>query len=148
MSTSLESVPLKYRSSSDYLASLPPWRRLLARLNWHPVRETEIETWRLRIETERIRKETEQMRKENERIRKEDALLWKEDALLAKEDALLWKEDALLWKEDRRRRNEDELLERAWLRSRQLNAQIEALFCSDDFCSSQSRTTDGDSPPS
>jgi hypothetical protein len=72
MSISLESVPLKYRSNSDYLASLPPWRRLLARLNWHPVRDIEIETWRIRIEKERLRSEAEQIRKETELLRKEN----------------------------------------------------------------------------
>ncbi|MCX5947940.1 MAG: hypothetical protein NTY67_07095 [Cyanobacteria bacterium] len=64
MSISPESVPLKYRSSSDYLASLPPWRRLLARLNWHPVREIEIETERLKARKLRLRRENELLRQE------------------------------------------------------------------------------------
>ncbi|MFM7085744.1 MAG: hypothetical protein ACKOXO_01960 [Cyanobium sp.] len=92
MSTSLDSVPLKYRSNSDYLASLPPWRRLLARLNWHPVRETEIATWRLRSENAQLKRHN--------------------------------------------------------LRSERLNAQIEALFCSDASSSMPATPTDADSMPS
>jgi hypothetical protein len=41
-------------SRSEYLSTLPPWRRLLARLNWHPVYEIEQETERLRSENERL----------------------------------------------------------------------------------------------
>jgi hypothetical protein len=62
---------LKYRSSSDYLASLPPWRRLLARLNWHPVREIEIETERLKARKLRLRRENELLKQENARWRQE-----------------------------------------------------------------------------
>lgn len=113
MSTSLESVPLKYRSSSDYLASLPPWRRLLARLNWHPVRETEIAIWRVRSEKERLRKETEQIKKETDQLRSENARLRHER-----------------------------------IRRRQLDAQIEALFCSDGSNSTPAPTTDDGSTPS
>lgn len=127
MSVSLESVPLKYRSNSDYLASLPPWRRLLARLNWHPVRDIEIETWRIRIEKERLRSEAEQIRSEAEQIRKETELLRKENKQL---------------------REEHEQREQEWNRWQQLDAQIEALFSSDASCSSQAPTTDDASMPS
>jgi hypothetical protein len=120
MSTSLESVPLKYRSSSDYLASLPPWRRLLARLNWHPVREIEIETWRVRSEKQRLRNEKEQIRKETEQIKKETEQLRSENARLRHER----------------------------IRRRQLDAQIEALFCSDGSNSTPAPTTDDGSTPS
>ncbi len=73
MSTCPESVPLKYRSNSDYLASLPPWRRLLARLNWHPVREIEIETERLKARKLQLRREGEQWRQEAIKRRQLDA---------------------------------------------------------------------------
>jgi hypothetical protein len=127
MSTSLESVPLKYRSSSDYLASLPPWRRLLARLNWHPVREIEIETWRVRSEKQRLRNEKEQIRKETEQIRRETELIKKETDQLRKENEQL-RQERLKWQ--------------------QLDAQIEALFCSDGSCSTPAPTTDDGSTPS
>ncbi len=127
MSTSLESVPLKYRSSSDYLASLPPWRRLLAKLNWHPVREIEIETWRVRIEKERLRRESEQIRNETEQIRKEAEQIRKETEQMRKENERL-RQERLRWK--------------------QLDAQIEALFCSDASCSIPATPIDDGSTPS
>ena len=134
MSICPESVPLKYRSSSDYLASLPPWRRLLARLNWHPVREIEIETERLkvrklqlRIENERIEKEIEQIRSETEQIRSETEQLRRENERLRSENA--------------RSRH-------AALRSEQLDARIEALFCSDGSCSTPALSSDADSTSS
>ena len=127
MSTSLESVPLKYRSSSDYLASLPPWRRLLARLNWHPVREIEIETWRVRSEKERLRSEKQRLRSETEQIKRETELIRKETEQM---------------------RKENERLRQERLRSKRLDAQIEALFCSDGSCSSPTTPTDDGSTPS
>jgi len=36
MPTSWEALPLIYRSKPEFLASLPPWRRLLQNLNLHP----------------------------------------------------------------------------------------------------------------
>ncbi len=36
---------------SEYVSTLPPWRRLLAMLNWRPVYDIEQETKRLRIES-------------------------------------------------------------------------------------------------
>lgn len=111
---------MKYRSSSDYLASLPPWRRLLARLNWHPVREIEIETWRVRIEKERLRRESEQIRKEAEQIKNETEQMRKENERL--------RQERLRWK--------------------QLDAQIESLFCSDASCSIPATPIDDGSTPS
>lgn len=112
MSTSLESpLPSHYRSKQEFLASLPPWRRLLAKLNWHPTiekkvasyaseqrakqlrLETEkikldtekikIDTEKIKIEIEQIRNETEQLRSENERLRREDERLAELDARIA-----------------------------------------------------------------
>lgn len=98
MSTSLESpLPSHYRSKQEFLASLPPWRRLLAKLNWHPTIEKKVasyaseqrakqlrlETEKIKIEIEQIRNETEQLRSENERLRKEDEQLAELDARIA-----------------------------------------------------------------
>lgn len=112
MSTSLESpLPSHYRSKQEFLASLPPWRRLLAKLNWHPTiekkvasyaseqrakqlrLETEkikldtekikIDTEKIKLEIEQIRNETEQLRSENERLRREDEQLAELDARIA-----------------------------------------------------------------
>ena len=134
MSNSQDSVPLKYRSSSDYLASLPPWRRLLARLNWHPVRDTEIEIWRVRSEKERLRSEKEQLRSETERIRKETDQIRKETERIRSETAQM--------------KRENEQRQRDWIRWQQRDAQIEALFCSDGSCSNPATPTDDGSMPS
>ena len=55
MSTSWEPLPSIYRSKQEFLASLPPWRRLLQKLNWHPtidkkVRRYELQQRMLRLE--------------------------------------------------------------------------------------------------
>jgi hypothetical protein len=36
---------------SEYVSTLPPWRRLLATLNWRPVYDIEQRTRQLRIES-------------------------------------------------------------------------------------------------
>ena len=36
---------------SEYISTLPPWRRLLATLNWRPVYDIEQRTKQLRIES-------------------------------------------------------------------------------------------------
>jgi hypothetical protein len=36
---------------SDYVSTLPPWRRLLATLNWRPVYDIEQRTRQLRVES-------------------------------------------------------------------------------------------------
>ena len=109
MSSSQESLlPSHYRSKQAFLASLPPWRRLLAKLNWHPTIESKVQRYALQQqglacekrtrqllhESEQIKKQTEQIRKEVERMRKEDERMRKEDerlaALNARIDALLF----------------------------------------------------------
>ena len=69
-------------SKSEFLSSLPPWRRFLARLNWHPTVDAQInaiesrgETVRLRNESEQVRNEIEQLRRESEQLRIENARL-------------------------------------------------------------------------
>ena len=82
MSTSFGAQLSSSISKSEYLSSLPRWRRWLSRLNWHPVVELEIreiEFERRKIEHEKrmkqleseiaqIEKETEQLQKENVRL--------------------------------------------------------------------------------
>jgi len=50
MSLSFEPLPSIYRSKQEFLASLPPWRRLLQRLNWRPI--IEVHVWRNAIDQE------------------------------------------------------------------------------------------------
>ena len=73
-STSADSRPL---SRSEWVSTLPPWRRLLATLNWRPVYDIEQETERLRIETEQLKKENERLAALNSRM---DALLLSADS--------------------------------------------------------------------
>jgi len=100
-----------YRSKQEFLSSLPPWRRLLAKLNWHPTIEKKVASYaseqrakQLRLESEKIkldtekikrdteqikieivqiRNETEQLRSENERLKKGDEQFAKRDAKIA-----------------------------------------------------------------
>ena len=62
MSTSFGAQPSSSISKSEYLSSLPRWRRWLSRLNWHPVVEyeiREIEFERRKIEHEKRMKQLE-----------------------------------------------------------------------------------------
>jgi hypothetical protein len=75
MSTSFGAQPSRSTIKSEYLSSLPRWRRWLSRLNWHPVVEyeiREIEFKRKKIEHEKrmkqLESEIEQIEKENARL--------------------------------------------------------------------------------
>ena len=87
MSTSPVSAPSASISKSDYLASLPRWRRWLSTLNWRPVVEYEIRE--IEFEHRRIAHEQrmKQLKKENEQLKKEDERLQKLDARLDELDA-------------------------------------------------------------
>ncbi|MCP9826372.1 hypothetical protein [Synechococcus sp. EJ6-Ellesmere] len=82
MSTSWEPLPSIYRSKQEFLASLPPWRRLLQKLNWHPTIDTSVRQYEL-----------EQRMLQDE---KEDALRRQEDALIESDIEQLKKENARL----------------------------------------------------
>jgi hypothetical protein len=53
---------------STYVSTLPPWRRLLATLNWRPVYDIEQETERLRIESLESEKRLKLLQESNARI--------------------------------------------------------------------------------
>ena len=61
MATYTTSVRSLSMTRSQYVSTLPPWRRLLAMLNWRPVYDIEQET-------ERLRQEVKQLRESNARI--------------------------------------------------------------------------------
>ena len=77
---------------------MPPWRRLLAMLNWRPVYDIEQRTRQhelnaldsekrlkqLKSETEQLKRETEQLKKENKRLAALESRL---DALLLNADS-------------------------------------------------------------
>jgi hypothetical protein len=72
--TSADPRPL---SRSEWVSTLPPWRRLLATLNWRPVYDIEQRTRQLRIETEQLREENRRLAELESRM---DALLRNADS--------------------------------------------------------------------
>jgi hypothetical protein len=77
MSISSDSCASRSISRSEFLSSLPPWRRWLARLNWHQTIDAQISA----IES---RRESEQLKIENVRLA---ALESKLDSLLLSVDS-------------------------------------------------------------
>ena len=78
-------------SRSEWVSTLPPWRRLLAMFNWRPVydiemrgRESERRTKQLRIESLESEQRLKLLKKENERLA---ALESRMDALLLNADS-------------------------------------------------------------
>ena len=61
MSTSWEPLPSTYRSKQEFLASLPPWRRLLQKLNWHPTIDVDVERYEIEQRLQRLEKEDERL---------------------------------------------------------------------------------------
>lgn len=82
MSNSFEPLPSIYRSKQEFLASLPPWRRLLQKLNWRPVVDLRVQRYAIEQRLLQMRKEDERMQKEDERLRKLDERLAALDARL------------------------------------------------------------------
>ena len=68
MSTSWEPLPSIYRSKQEFLASLPPWRRLLQKLNWHPTIDKKVQLYAIEQQMLQHEKETERLRRENARL--------------------------------------------------------------------------------
>ena len=83
MSTSPSLEPSISSSRSEYLSSLPRWRRWLSRLNWHPVVDLELQTEQIKSEAAQLRSETERLRNENARYAELNAKI---DALLSSSD--------------------------------------------------------------
>ena len=54
-------------SRSEYVSTLPPWRRLLATFNWRPVYDIEQRTKQLRIESLESERRTQQLENAFER---------------------------------------------------------------------------------
>jgi len=84
MSISSDSSTSKLINKSEFLSSLPPWRRWLARLNWHPTVDAQIRM----LESKRREKESERRTKliEND-IERLAALESKLDSLLLSADS-------------------------------------------------------------
>ena len=67
MTSSSISDPSRPLTRSEWLSTLPLWRRLLATLNWRPVYDIEQETERLRIESLESERRAKQLESEFER---------------------------------------------------------------------------------
>ena len=68
MSRSWEPLPSIYRSKQEFLASLPPWRRLLQKLNWHPTIDKKVQRYALEQRILQMKKENKQLKKENAQL--------------------------------------------------------------------------------
>ena len=66
MTTSSTSPASRPMTRSEWVSTLPPWRRLLAMLNWRPVYDIEQETEQLRIRSLESEKRTKQLESEFE----------------------------------------------------------------------------------
>ena len=91
MTTSSSSDPSRPLSRSEWVSTLPPWRRLLAMFNWRPVydiEQRELEsrkrTKQLRIESLESEKCLQQLEIENRRLAELESRL---DALLLSADS-------------------------------------------------------------
>ena len=77
MTTSSSSAASRPLTRSEWVSTLPPWRRLLAMLNWRPVYDIEQRTKQLRIEAERLNTENKRLAALESRL---DALLLNADS--------------------------------------------------------------------
>jgi hypothetical protein len=89
MSTSWEPLPSIYRSKQEFLASLPPWRRLLQKLNWHPTIDKKVRRYELQQRMLQDEKEDERRKQEDEQRRQQDALIESEIARLEQANSRL-----------------------------------------------------------
>jgi hypothetical protein len=92
------SMPLDASSSgsiskSEYLSSLPRWRRWLSKLNWHPVVEFEIRAIGREKRMQQLESEILQVKNDSELIERETEQLKSENARLAELNAKI----AALW---------------------------------------------------
>ena len=91
MTTSSNSVTSRPLTRSEWVSTLPPWRRLLATLNWRPVYDIEQRTKQHElnvIASEKRMQESEKrlrlLKKENERLAELESRM---DALLLNADS-------------------------------------------------------------
>ena len=77
MSTSSASQASTPLTRSEWVSTLPPWRRLLAMLNWRPVYDIEQRPMRLEHEIAQMQLENKRLAELNSRM---DALLLSADS--------------------------------------------------------------------
>ena len=120
MSISPASEPLPSISRSEFLSSLPRWRRWLAMLNWHPVVDYEIRE--IEFEQRRIAHEQRMRQLENEAKQRQSEFEQRE---IAHEQRMQQLENEIV-----QLRNEN-------AREAELNARIAALWPSSTSSSTQ-----------
>jgi hypothetical protein len=91
MTTSSASPASRPLTRSEWVSTLPPWRRLLAMLNWRPVYDIEQETERLRIASLESEKRLQESEKRLKQLENEDKRLAELESRL---DALLLNADS------------------------------------------------------
>jgi hypothetical protein len=84
MSISSDSYASRSISRSEFLSSLPPWRRWLARLNWHPTADAQIREQEWKRRAQESEKRTKLIENDIERLA---ALESKLDSLLLSADS-------------------------------------------------------------
>jgi len=84
MTTSSSSATSRSLTRSEYVSTLPPWRRLLAMVNWRPVYDIEQRTKQHELNALASEKRLNLLKKENERLA---ALESRMDALLLNADS-------------------------------------------------------------
>jgi hypothetical protein len=82
--TSSESCGSRSISKSEFLSSLPPWRRWLARLNWHPTIDAQIREQEWKRRAQESERRTKLIENDIERLA---ALESKLDSLLLSADS-------------------------------------------------------------
>jgi len=84
MSISSDSATSRSISKSEFLSCLPPWRRLLAKFNWHPTIDAKIRALESEKRTKLIENDIERLKQENKRLAAIESRL---DALLLSADS-------------------------------------------------------------
>ena len=83
MTTFSTSAPSRPLSRSEWVSTLPPWRRLLATLNWRPVYDIEQRELESERRTKLVENEIAQLKLENKRLAELESRM---DALLLNVD--------------------------------------------------------------
>jgi hypothetical protein len=83
MTTFSTSAPSRPLSRSEWVSTLPPWRRLLATLNWRPVYDIEQRELESERRTKLVESEIAQLKLENKRLAELESRM---DALLLNVD--------------------------------------------------------------
>ena len=68
MSTSFGAQPSSSISKSEFLSSLPRWRRWLSRLNWHPTIDVDVERYEIEQRLQRLESENARLAQINSRL--------------------------------------------------------------------------------